>query len=869
MGILAKLAFRGIKSKKANAAVTITAIFLTIILFMTVVSVAANLYTGYRKMALFASGTDFHGFLISNAFSCGAEELLDAVRDSEGVSESTLLFTSLASPVSSDGAAGPEEHIRAVLCEEDLRHFYVELKEGRFPESDDELLVDPRYFPDAELNGEFRLSKPGIPDESVTFRVSGFIDSRVGTGTRIFVRYSEGLQKLSIFDSSPSYLNVYVSFSDDREIEKKFEKLVNQTLGDYCTEGSERFYKLNASYLDEGKSLNSADIFLVVFLAAVVFFCSFLLIYNIYSIALTRDMRLFGLFNVIGMTHAQIRSMTIIKTLILFAATLPFGLFAGYFVGWRLLSPMLVSSLMSGEMKFEFSPLIPVLTAVLTLFTLIFSAARPLRKLKKLTPIAAVDYSPAAEIPEIFIKMKKRSKKTAPDALRMAKYSVFRNSGKTVITSLGMSVSVILFVLVSAICECVAASAESGLQLTDYIIKPNYSYSYGGTVGTLTCDADSGIGIGAEYAESVGNLASVERVMKARTAMTAVKTPDGAVKSLAELKKAYGLFGSFPELEAALSGELDILVVGIPDELFGELKISDDSVLGAGYENGYAVLDGGRTGGIILPDGTRYALSYFEDGETIGIGSGYRIVKSGVLNPSERITGWIGAGVYRAVLYIPESGFLRDFGEGEIYALLIDSREGMYDSARSGILSLADSFGVTFYEAARGRYLSEAEKSGTAAITTLSYMAGIDGRMDGLEEIHKTVRAIRTVGYSLSVLIFLIGALNVINTSLSSAVTRRREFAMLEAVGMTGRQLSEMILTESLYGCAFAAAIAVFIGFPLILLVVRGVIGAAVPIGFSGALLMIAVSAAVSVISGVAAVMAVKASPVVERIRSA
>lgn len=50
------------------------------------------------------------------------------------------------------------------------------------------------------------------------------------------------------------------------------------------------------------------------------------------------------------------------------------------------------------------------------------------------------------------------------------------------------------------------------------------------------------------------------------------------------------------------------------------------------------------------------------------------------------------------------------------------------------------------------------------------------------------------VGGALSLVIGMIGVLNFINFMLTSILTRRREFAMLQSMGMTRRQLSQMLM---------------------------------------------------------------------------
>lgn len=62
------------------------------------------------------------------------------------------------------------------------------------------------------------------------------------------------------------------------------------------------------------------------------------------------------------------------------------------------------------------------------------------------------------------------------------------------------------------------------------------------------------------------------------------------------------------------------------------------------------------------------------------------------------------------------------------------------------------------------------------------------------------------LGYTLSFIVFLVGALNFLNAVLTSILARRREFAVLQSVGMTGRQLKMMLIWEGLFYSLFAIA---------------------------------------------------------------
>lgn len=149
MKVITKLALSRITSKKARSAVICAAILLTMVLFMTIVSISVNMVSGYSLMMQMASGTDYHGYLRGTTFSLTGEELRDAARQSNDIAEAVVSSNVAQYAMSEDAIHTSGDFIRAIECEEDLQHFYTDLVEGEFPDNDAEILVNPLYFPDA------------------------------------------------------------------------------------------------------------------------------------------------------------------------------------------------------------------------------------------------------------------------------------------------------------------------------------------------------------------------------------------------------------------------------------------------------------------------------------------------------------------------------------------------------------------------------------------------------------------------------------------------------------------------------------------------------------------------------------------------
>ena len=52
--------------------------------------------------------------------------------------------------------------------------------------------------------------------------------------------------------------------------------------------------------------------------------------------------------------------------------------------------------------------------------------------------------------------------------------------------------------------------------------------------------------------------------------------------------------------------------------------------------------------------------------------------------------------------------------------------------------------------------------------------------------------------YAISAFVVIFGLLNMVNMLINSAIIRKREFALLQAVGMTNRQLRKMLYREGM-----------------------------------------------------------------------
>ena len=117
-------------------------------------------------------------------------------------------------------------------------------------------------------------------------------------------------------------------------------------------------------------------------------------------------------------------------------------------------------------------------------------------------------------------------------------------------------------------------------------------------------------------------------------------------------------------------------------------------------------------------------------------------------------------------------------------------------------------------EAAAEAFLKEYT---TSVEPTMNY----DSKATVMSSFSDMQNTVLLVGGALGGIIGLIGILNFINAVLTSIVSRKKEFAMLQSIGMTRKQLRKMLCCEGLYYAGLSGVCALALGMALSLTAVR------------------------------------------------
>ncbi len=783
-----RLARLQIQSHRLRTIFIAVAAVLTSILYMTVISISYCILDSTQLSRMLATGSNFHASVSDTGYSISGETLRREIQNAPVVSEAFLL--GVKSAVSTEPVYTGSEHqgmdIVFTDSEKSLSHLFMTPTEGQFPQSQDEIMLYEGAFPAISVGDCVLLTYicPNGETKEKTYTVSGFYHCDADSPLPAVTLYDEdSVQELHI--AAQVMIRFHSSFGIDRRLEA-----VTERLSEWELPGVDGDSQINYAYAaaDFGEFFRPANVLMILCVVLVVFFAAFLLIYNIFSISLAQDMRTFGLLQVIGTTHRQMKRLTYVQILLIGCAALPIGLLLGYFIGFRLLSPVFMS--LSGEtLPYRFSPWIVLISAGLTSFTLFFSALRPLKRIKKRTPIQSVSAEPGEDGNQ---KDRRRENPVSPRSLALA--GICRSGGRMLITSLSAMVSVLLFVIVGGLVDGFIGSTLDRLGRFDIDLTLEYQTEDSVVISTVPPSFESPSFRAAIESDIIESLASSDAVKEMYLLrferIRANITPLLEEKMRAYLAQQKDEFVLKEYKDILDSGLIDSVVLGIPDELCQYLVVSGEDGKSI-YYNGEELYDGSHVLCVSTADyGQSFDSTYFYTGDVLSSDAlelSYEVIGAklpyGIYTALGKICSCHYIGSEEALFLLPMSVFKEEFPDAPVFTVLANAKEGMGETLREEVQKYTDGKGMDFNGA--------------------SYLYRAFGKLNRLADLRVRLAALRLTGYSLCGIIFLIGLLNMVNSALTSMVLRRREFAMLETVGMTRAQLRRMLLYENSVGGVF------------------------------------------------------------------
>ena len=555
-----------------------------------------------------------------------------------------------------------------------------------------------------------------------------------------------------------------------------------------------------------GESMDATTLVAIIAFLALVIFTGYLIIYNIFQISVTGDIRFYGLLKTIGVTPRQLRRIIRQQALFLCVVGIPIGLLLGYGVGASL-TPVVMArtNLGVGVSTVSTSPLIFFASALFALVTVLLSCSRPGRIASKVSPVEATKYT------EIVRSKKKHRTTRGAKVHQMAFANLGRNKRKTVLVVISLSLSVVLLnILVTFTGGFDMEKYLAKQTCADFIVSSTDYFRYNRSNSYISQEQIEEIK--ANTSESLSG--SGYQLMGAIGWMTE--------EAWRAERSRYG-FSEMLETELAMAtrrGELvsaEAQIEGLDESLFEKLTLIEGDLTPLFHEDSNAIAMAVYTddyGNVSTPDyypsvGSTQTITYVEDAYYIDSRTGEKCNET---TPQEYLEYYIAESrdvdyTICAYVTIPHSMSYRYGTFGYRYILPVTRLAEDSQQDPIPLFWLFDTPDAAAEDAAES-YLAELTADDLSELIYES-KSTLRAEFEGFQNMFLLL------GGLLCAIIGLVGVLNFFNAIMTEILSRKREFAVLQAVGMTGRQLKAMLVYEGLFYALCSALSALVLSFIL------------------------------------------------------
>ena len=810
-----RLAWKTLLASRTRNLIAIAAIALTTLLFTALFTLALSINEGFQQNNFRQAGGFSHG-----GFKYLTQQQFEALQDDPRIAQwGVRRFLGMPRE-----APFTKAHVEISWCDENEAHWmYCDPVQGRLPqEGTDEAATDTHVLEllgvEPELGAQFTLTFAVDGQETTqTFTLCGWWEyDEAIVANHVLIpesRVDAVLAEVGVDPEAPAdgmtgcwNLDVMLK-SGARHIERDIEQILadhgyqSETAGDnYIATGVNWGY--TGAQLSE--NLDPMTAIAIAAVALLIVFTGYLIIYNVFQISVAGDIRFYGLLKTIGTTPRQLRRIIRLQALALSAAGIPAGLALGWLLGGQL-TPVVAARLNGVRAVTSVSPWIFAAAALFALCTVLLSCRRPGRMAGKVSPVEAVRYAEGGGKGRAKAR---KARRVTP--FTMAWANLGRSKGKTAVTVLSLSLAVVLLT--------VTVNFAGGFDMDKYVANFTASDFIVANAGKLQ---SGNVG----FTDDMGLPQRAIDDIDAQGGVTAGGVVYGHTGSVLEyvtedwFRQSNGFWASPEQLDdlIRLTGRNEAGDLAAGAQLYGMSAFALDHLtvlagdLAPLYEPGsraiaavYAADEYGSTdqnshwarlGDTVT---LRYVeQSEFYDPDTGEVWAAYEDIPDGA-NYIERPTQYRDvAYTVTALVSVPSALSYRYYGNDEF---ILNDKTFVQDTGTDSVMYYA--FDTTSEaNAAMEAFLANYTENVDPALDYES-KATYAGEFDSMRSMFLLL------GGALSFIVGLVGVLNFFNAVLTGIIARRRELAVLQAVGMTGRQLRAMLVWEGLLYALGAAALA-------------------------------------------------------------
>ena len=811
-----KLSWRSLWASRKRNIIAIIAIALTALLFTSLFTIVMSINSSYENYTFRQVGGYNHG-----TFKEVTEKQAQAISGHPKV-KAVGIRTTIGFMDSGVFAKVPAEV--SYMDENCTQWSFAEPTTGHMPKSGKEITMDTAALKllgiQPELGAEITLTytvgdKNQLSYEKTdTFTLVGWWDYddicpvHYVNISEEYARAVEAEGMAAGMDPFRTDLNVMMASSLD--IRGQMEQ-VDLDLGyTWETRGEENSVRIgvNWGYTSSqlGESIDVTTIAAIIAFLALVIFTGYLIIYNIFQISVTGDIRFYGLLKTIGVTPRQLKRIIRQQALFLCIVGIPVGLLLGYGVGASLTPVVMARTTFGvGVSTVSTSPLIFFASALFALITVLLSCSRPGKIASKVSPVEATKYT------EIVKNKKKHRTTRGAKVYQMAYANLGRNIRKTVLVVISLSLSVVLLnILVTFTGGFDMEKYLAKQTCADFIVSSTDYFRYNqaesfitreqiGQLEENTNQSLSGCGYTMTGYRPIGWLTEEHWLQD----MMHYTSEENAKAMLKQQNRRGDLV------------EQSAMMEGLDESLFDKLTVVEGDIFPLFQEgtNAIAVVvstddyDNVSNLDFYPPVGSTQTITYIDEGYYIDSRTGNLCDEN---TPAEYVQLQLSSShdvdyTVCAYVTVPYSMSSRHYSPGYSFVLPIEKLN--HDSLQESI--------PMFYLFDTPDDISEASAENYLADLTADNLSGLmyESKATLRAEFESFQTMFLLLGGLLCAIIGLIGILNFFNAIMTGILSRKREFAVLQAVGMTNKQLKAMLVYEGLFYALSSALSALVLSF--------------------------------------------------------
>lgn len=802
-----RLSRRSLAANRTRNIVAIVAIALTAMLFTSLFTIAFSINEGFQQANFRQAGGYSHG-----TFKYLTEEQYNELKDDPLIAEHGLRrFLGMPMEVPFN-----KSHVEIGYSDaNEAKWTYCTPVEGRLPkEGTNEAATDTHVL--ALLGVEPKLGE--------TFTVTFDVDGRETTQTftlcgwwdydeavvanhilvpesRVDAVLDEVGVTLPADDGMTGSWNLDVMLASGA---RHIDADLNQILANHGYQSEERtddgtFINTGVNWGYTGaqitENLDPTTAAAVIGMLLLILLTGYLIIYNVFQISVAGDVRFYGLLKTIGTTPRQLRRMIRQQAFFLSIIGIPLGLVLGWLLG-KVLLPVIVSQLNSIVLTTSVSPWIFVGSALFALVTVFISCLRPGRMAGRVSPVEALRYTEGSG------RSKGSRKKESVSLFSMAWANLGHSRGKTIVTILSLALAVVLLTVTITLVRGFDMNKYVSLQMaTDFQIA-DAGYFQTGPASGIDEEGVSQDVIDAVQAQ--GGITEGGVVYRDISDVFECVTDDWYRQGKRGFYSEEELDNMMKYSARSSDGLIydEAQLYGMEDFPLSQLTVYEgdiDSLQEPGSRNIAAVYSEDDYGKLISDShwaklGDQVTLYYVDSFEYVDPDTGEVYASTTdvpedvwdrvVRNPKDYRTITY---TVTAVVAVPTSLSYRYYGNDEF---ILGADTFKQDTGTDSIMY----------------YAFNTDDDATAAMEDFlkEYTTNVDPNYDYeskstyIEQFEGMRNMFAMTGGALSLIVALVGVLNFFNAILTGITTRRREFAMLQSIGMTSKQLRRMLIIEGL-----------------------------------------------------------------------